>query len=270
MRDLSFESEALLAEARAAFAPSSAARQRIRAGVAARAAAGAGGAAAAAAVGGASGGAVMASEPTPTAAPGAAPAGGAIGSGAIIKLAAAVALSAALFASAWTLWRLFAGGPGDARSGAPLIAPEAWPPSPPTPATPSTTPPTTPPTAPAPAATTPAPAATAPIAPPPAHRHPRVARAQEASELAREVALIRAARHALAAGDPESALALLRRHRREMRAPQMEREAWLLRAEALCRAGRKGDGRDALAAARSRWPGSAGTSAVMQACGPER
>jgi len=242
MRELSFESEALLAEARAAFAPSAAARERIRSGVAARLAAGAAAAAA---------GSAQAAPGSPEIAPAgsAAGGGGALGSSALVKLAATAAIAAGLVMSGWAVWRA-----GDEETRAPRMR-----------------------------AASPAPVEIQPVAPPepaervtpervtreervaePAPRRPaRAASGSDDGDLAREVALLRAARRAIDAGHPDRALALLRRHRR-LRAPQMERELLLLRAEALCRAGSVAAGREALASAGGS--STAGAAAVSQAC----
>jgi hypothetical protein len=80
------------------------------------------------------------------------------------------------------------------------------------------------------------------------------------------VALLRQARRALAADDPSAALVALDRHR-EIPAAQMAREAALLRAEALCVAGRGADGLRLLAQVESRWPGRPGAGAVRALCG---
>jgi len=87
------------------------------------------------------------------------------------------------------------------------------------------------------------------------------------SDLDREVAFLTGARRALQSGEPARALAALERHRRELRAPQMAREAALLRAEALCAAGRPREGRRALAEADARWPGAPGSAAARALCG---
>jgi hypothetical protein len=89
---------------------------------------------------------------------------------------------------------------------------------------------------------------------------------RDASELAREVQLIDRARRALADGDPDAALTVLASYRREIAAPQMEREALLLQAEAECAAARTDDGLRILARVEARWPRASGVSAVRGRC----
>src|SRR5262245_20889209 len=95
---------------------------------------------------------------------------------------------------------------------------------------------------------------------------PDPAASDTASDLDREVALLSAARRALRDGDPAAALQALQRHRRELQAPQMAREASLLRAEALCAAGRREAGRAELAAMDAASPGAPGTGPARAAC----
>jgi hypothetical protein len=95
-------------------------------------------------------------------------------------------------------------------------------------------------------------------------RRPHKPRAD--GELGQETALVRAAQGALRQGRPAAAFALLERHEREIRVPQMEREAWLLRAESLCAGGRAEQGKRVLARVRQRWPAAAGIDAVGQLC----
>jgi hypothetical protein len=95
-------------------------------------------------------------------------------------------------------------------------------------------------------------------------RRPHRPRAE--GELAQEIALVRAAQSALRQGRPADAFALLERHEREIRKPQMEREAWLLRAESLCTDGRAAEGKRVLARVRERWPSSAAIEAVSRLC----
>jgi hypothetical protein len=117
-------------------------------------------------------------------------------------------------------------------------------------------------------------------APPPGRARPTRPRAaspdvvasrpeRAASTLEREVALLSEARRAMGDGDPDRALAALARHGREVRAPQMAKEAGLLRAEALCADDRAGEGRAVLAEVDARWPGAAGAAAVRARCGSD-
>ena len=85
--------------------------------------------------------------------------------------------------------------------------------------------------------------------------------------LAEELALLETARAALRAGEPDAAMAALDRHRREIRGPQLEREALLLRAEAVCAAGDARAGEEILDQVTSRWPAAAGIDAVRSLCG---
>jgi hypothetical protein len=249
MRELSFESQVLVAEARAALGPSAAVRRRIRSGVAARVAAGGAAAATLAA----------ATETAASHAPAAAAAGAAsAGWSALAKLVAATSIAAALAGSGWGLWRLAENGPRD-QAAAPAAA--LAPAPPPRAAAPAL--------APAPPAAQAGPSENPPAAEPAAPPRPR--RAEPAptartGQLALELDLVRGAQRSLRAGAPDEALSLLARHAREVRAPQMEPEARLLRAEALCRAGRLDEGRRELASARARWQSASGLAAVEQAC----
>lgn len=254
MSGLSFESESILAEARAAFAPSLEARQRIRTGVAGRVAAGS-------AIGAAAGAGDTASS---EASSGAGVSGGTIGSSSLIKLAVAGVIAAAL-AGGWGLWQFGSSGerPAPAVSAAPPAKRAV-------PVMPSNAAPAI--DAPAIVPEVPAVRATPRDEPPAAKRRPRGTHKPRADgELAREIALVRAAQSALREGRPMAAFALLERHDREIRVPQMEREAWLLRAESLCVDGRAAEGQRVLARVRERWPASAGVEAVGRLCeGPNR
>lgn len=250
MSGLSFESESILAEARAAFAPSLEARQRIRSGVAGRVVAGF-----------AAGAAAGAGETAAEAATGSGVPGGAIGSSSLIKLAAVGAIAAAALAGGWGLWKFVSSGehPAPSMSAAPPAARHE--PATPSIATPSIATPEVPAVRPTPRDERPALERRA--------RRPHKPRAE--GELAQEIALVRAAQSALRQGRPVAAFALLERHEREIRKPQMEREAWLLRAESLCTDGRAAEGRRVLARVRERWPSSAAIEAVGQLCaGPNR
>ena len=259
MSGLSFESESILAEARAAFAPSLEARQRIRSGVAGRLTAGS-------AIGAAAGAGETAAE----AVTGGGVPGGAIGSSSLFKLAAVGAIAVVL-AGGWGLWKFVSSGehPAPSMSAAPPAARQE-------PATPSiATPSIAAPAIAAPAIA--APSIDAPevpaVRPTPRDERPALERRARRphkpradGELAQEIALVRAAQSALRQGRPVAAFALLERHEREIRKPQMEREAWLLRAESLCTDGRAADGKRVLARVRERWPSSAGTEAVGRLC----
>ena len=85
-------------------------------------------------------------------------------------------------------------------------------------------------------------------------------------DLAREVRLLDRARRALAGGDVDAARDALARYRREIAAPQMERESLLLRAEAQCAAAQTDDGLRTLASVERRWPGVSGVDAVRALC----
>ena len=106
-----------------------------------------------------------------------------------------------------------------------------------------------------------------PVREPPPKRPARAAQPPRSpSELEREIELLDRARRALQAGEPARALVALDLPRRELRAPQMAREATLLRAEALCGAGRTREGRHALAELDRRWPDAPGSRAARAAC----
>jgi hypothetical protein len=66
---------------------------------------------------------------------------------------------------------------------------------------------------------------------------------------------------------PGEAITALDRHRKEIEAPQLEREALLLRAEALCGAGERDAGDQTLDDVVRRWPGAGGVAAVRARCG---
>lgn len=85
--------------------------------------------------------------------------------------------------------------------------------------------------------------------------------------LAEELALLGKARAALRSGMPGDAIAVLDRHRREIRSPQLEREALVLRAEALCAQGDREAGERTLNTVAKRWPDAAGIEAVRSRCG---
>ena len=85
-------------------------------------------------------------------------------------------------------------------------------------------------------------------------------------DLAREVRLLDRARRALTDGDPDAARAALARYRREIASPQMERESLLLRAETQCAAAETDAGLRTLAEVRRRWPGASGVDAVRALC----
>jgi hypothetical protein len=99
-----------------------------------------------------------------------------------------------------------------------------------------------------------------------AARRTEQARGGAASDLAREIQLIDRARRALAEGDPDRARNVLTRYRREIAAPQMQREALLLQAEAECAAARTDNGLRTLAGIEARWPGASGIAAVRAMC----
>jgi hypothetical protein len=234
MTELSPGTRNILTEGVRALAPSQAARDRIRAGLAARLATPGGdhGSGSAGATGSAA---------------------GAILKGSLITIAAIGLVGGAV----WLARR--DGGP----------EPAARAPTAPAPAEPAVA------VAPQPAARTPAPVVK-PLAEArdrrPARRKadrrdPAPRRGEKAaSELAREVELIDRARRALAGGDADAARALVARHRREIAAPQMEREALLVQAEAQCAAARADDGLRTLARVEARWPGAAGVAAVRAMC----
>lgn len=102
---------------------------------------------------------------------------------------------------------------------------------------------------------------------PAARQRPRPPSAEPAPDLAKELAMLEEARAALRAGTPADAIAALDRHRREIRSPQLEREALLLRAEALCAQGDREEGERMLDEIVGRWPGAAGVHAVRSRCG---
>jgi hypothetical protein len=103
-------------------------------------------------------------------------------------------------------------------------------------------------------------------APAPAVRSSVPRRPATGPRLAAEVALLEEARAALRTGTPAAAIAALDRHRKEIEAPQLEREALLLRAEALCGAGDRVAGERALEEVGRRWPGASGVEAVRTRC----
>jgi hypothetical protein len=85
-------------------------------------------------------------------------------------------------------------------------------------------------------------------------------------ELVREVRLLDSARRALSDDDPDAARDALARYRREIVAPQLERESLLLRAEAQCAVAETDAGLRTLAEIDRRWPGASGADAVRTLC----
>lgn len=102
-----------------------------------------------------------------------------------------------------------------------------------------------------------------PAAPAPAQ--PRRKAAARAG-LGAELALLEEARTALRAGAPGQAMAALDRHGRIIEEPQLEREALLLRAEALCGVGDRDAGLRTLDEVARRWPRAGGVEAVRARC----
>ncbi len=261
MTDLSPGIRTILTEGVRALEPSQAARERIRAGVAARIAVvpGAGGAGDS---GSAAGGATTGGAAT-----------GALGASGIVK-ATLLTFVGVIVVGGSAVW--FATGdraPAETAARAPALAAPAAP-ADETAAKPSAS-----------QAGTMAPAAAQPprassgraasrstaarrrdSAPDRASQDDRVA-ASTAADLAREVQLLDRARRAIAASDPDAARAVLSRYRREIRAPQMEREALLLQAEAQCAAARTDDGLRTLDEVDARWPGASGVATVRALCG---
>lgn len=84
--------------------------------------------------------------------------------------------------------------------------------------------------------------------------------------LGAELALLEEARAALRAGAPGDAMSALDRHGRLIEEPQLEREALLLRAEALCGVGDRDAGVRTLAEVARRWPSAGGVEAVRTRC----
>jgi hypothetical protein len=251
MTDLSPGTRHIVSEGVRALEPSQAARDRIRAGVAARVSAlpGTGG-------GGESG-------------PSGASASAATGMGAIAK-ASLLAVIGAVVVGGGFVW--FAGGDAPAeRAARPAVATPAGPAAPPTEA--ATEPATEPRPAPAPAATAGEDRPDPPVA---AHRRKPADRRRDGAaktstgggddDLAREVRLLDRARRALAGGDVDAARDALARYRRDIAAPQMERESLLLRAETQCAAAETEGGLRTLAAVERRWPGASGVDAVRALC----
>ncbi len=250
MTDLSPGTRHIVSEGVRALEPSQAARDRIRAGVAARVSAlpGAGG--------------------TGESGPSGASASGATGGmGAIVK-ASLLAVVGAVVVGGGFMW--FA-------SGDDKVAPRARPAvATPAKSAASTAEPTdesaagpAPPT-PAPVAEEDRPARAVAGRKPADRRRDGAAKTPTATggddDLAREVRLLDRARRALADGDADAARDALARYRREIAAPQMERESLLLRAEAQCAAAETDDGLRTLASVERRWPGASGVNAVRALC----
>jgi hypothetical protein len=97
-------------------------------------------------------------------------------------------------------------------------------------------------------------------------RRPRQPSVEPAPGLAKELAMLDEARAALRAGAPAEAIVALDRHRREIRAPQLEREALLLRGEALCAGADRAAGVRILDEVVARWPLANGVEAVRSRC----
>jgi hypothetical protein len=102
--------------------------------------------------------------------------------------------------------------------------------------------------------------------PPTPTARPRRARTDPAPGLAEELAILAEARAALRTGRPDEAIAALDRHGREIRAPQLEREALLLRGEALCAGADRAAGVRILDEVVARWPLANGVEAVRSRC----
>jgi hypothetical protein len=109
---------------------------------------------------------------------------------------------------------------------------------------------------PAPEAAPPAPLRTRPVVPPRAQPQEEAAPAAPASLLAREQAIIDAARAALAGGHAGQALAALERHASEFSAGHLVEEREGLRILALVRAGRKDEATESSARFRAAYPRS--------------
>ncbi|MBK7825909.1 hypothetical protein [Nannocystis sp.] len=88
----------------------------------------------------------------------------------------------------------------------------------------------------------------------------------DSSSLAAEAALLQRAQTALAAGDPEAALARLGEHARGFKDGVLARERDALRVTALCAAGRVGEGRAEAAAFLAAHAGSLLAERVRGAC----
>jgi hypothetical protein len=85
-------------------------------------------------------------------------------------------------------------------------------------------------------------------------------------DLAIELAFLDRARAALRNGDPGAALGELDALKRKVAAPQMEREALLLRAESLCASQDVSEGTQLLDSVEARWPAASGIDAVRSHC----
>lgn len=246
MTDLSPGTRHIVSEGVRALEPSQAARDRIRAGVAARVSAlpGTGG--------------------TGESGPSGASASGATGGmGAAVK-ASLLAVLGAVVVGGGFMW--FA-------SGEDTVAPRAARPAVATPAgsvAASAAEPAPPDPAPAVVSAEERPARPVAVRKPADRRRDGAAKTPTATgggdDLAREVRLLDRARRALAGGDVDAARDALARYRREVAAPQMERESLLLRAEAQCAATETDDGLRTLAAVERRWPGASGVDAVRALC----
>jgi hypothetical protein len=229
MSELSQATREVVTEGARALGPSAAARERIRAGVAAR---------------------------ISTGGPAGAGEGAAGAAASTLKAWLVVLMAGGLVAGAigWYLGR----GAGDRAPGLSSPPPRAASPAASAPAARSEPSDTTGPDA------GPRSTASPPRAP---ERSARSRPSRAVSELEREIELLDRARRELQSGAPARALVALDRHRRELRAPQMAREATLLRAEALCAAGRPREGERALAELDRRWPDAPGSAAARAVCG---
>ncbi|MEM1031006.1 MAG: hypothetical protein AAF928_18805 [Myxococcota bacterium] len=86
------------------------------------------------------------------------------------------------------------------------------------------------------------------------------------SALAKETALLREAQQRLRAGDPDGALVILDEHQRAHAGGILEEEREAARAVALCRAGRRAEGRAMAAALAQRAPQSPHQGRIRNAC----
>ncbi len=118
------------------------------------------------------------------------------------------------------------------------------------------------PTEPTPASTDAPQTATPPASEPPKKPPPE----PPASDLAEETRLLARARARLRAGSPDEALAPLGEHARRFPKGQLAEDRMVLRAQALCEAGKREDGRKAVAALRKAFPSSSHLPRVQRAC----
>jgi hypothetical protein len=253
MSDLSQKTRALLDAAEGGDDPTSADRERVRAGLAAKIAAGVavGTAMTASAAGEAKAASVVASK---------------AGAGLAAKIVVASVIVAGLGAGAWRMWP-----PAPAAAAAPAPAAEAE-------------------AAPAAAAAVPAAeAAAAPVAevasvpvPPPAPRPPHATRAAPpatpapapapeaapapVASLEREVAALRAVRTSLSSNDAAGALATLDTYAHEFPRGALSEEADALRVEALCALHRRDEATQAAASFLERHPQSLHAARVARGC----